>query len=216
MRLVLAIVALALLSGCNVVMTKDPLFTKADEAGAAPMRPGVWDTEPAPDCKVDESKPLTEWPSCASGFVVRGDGTAGSYKMQDGKPVWQSAPFIVAAGDPLVFQAQMTGSLGDAAMPPVYVYAAVKPTKLDDQGRIVASVSWPVLCGPQPPKDAKGADGNQRSGTLHPFAGLTMDASANDCTTTSQDAVRGAAGASRKFTAASDISSSHWVRDGDK
>ena len=38
-----------------------------------------------------------------------------------------------------------------------------------------------------------------RNGTLKPLPGLTMDASGNDCMTTSPDAVRGAAGASRQW-----------------
>lgn len=58
------------LGACNVVVTKAPLFSKADESGAPPLRPGLWRMGSEPDCTVDESKPLIDWPKCAPG---RGD-----------------------------------------------------------------------------------------------------------------------------------------------
>ena len=69
MRAALALAALFLLTGCNVVLTKAPLFTAADEAGAPPMKPGVWAFEDA-DFKFDEHQPIVAWPDCAGGGVV--------------------------------------------------------------------------------------------------------------------------------------------------
>jgi hypothetical protein len=216
MRVLLVLASLALLGGCNMLMTKDPLFSRADAAGAPRMRPGVWEQAPAADCTLDESQPLASWPSCASGFVVENDHTVGGFNQRDGKPVWSTTPYLLAAGDPLIFQIHLSDEAGPTPMPPLYVYAAMRPTRFDDRGRITAVTSWAVLCGPPPPADAKGPDGTSpRSGTLEPAAGLTMDDAANDCTTTSQDAARHAAAASEHWTKPDGFTASHWIRDGD-
>jgi hypothetical protein len=216
MRLVLVLASLALLGGCNVLMTKEPLFSKADEAGAPRMRPGVWGNDQTDQCKYDQTQPFASWPDCAGGVVVERDDRVGSFDRQSGKPVWTTTPFLIAAGDPRVGQVHLSANMGGAPLPAVYIYAAVRPTALDDKGFITATTSWIVLCGPPPPPDAKAPDGqSQRSGTLEPVAGLTMDASANDCVTTSKDAARRAARESQAWTKPDGFTNNHWVRDGD-
>ena len=98
---------------------------------------------------------------------------------------------MLASGDPRVGQVQITidmsagadasASGGGEASASVsvtqpksqpYGYAAIRPTKLDPQGRIVAFASWPVLCGPPPPKDKDGND--TAMATLHPLPGIEM------------------------------------------
>lgn len=215
-RIALVIAALALLGACNIVMTKTPLFTKADAAGAPRLRPGVWDENPAADCMVDESKPLTDWPGCANGFVVIDNNTFGGYGDENGKRVWTTTSAILAAGDPPVFQLLSTSAAATATNPDIYIYAGVAPTKRDAEGRIMATQSWPVLCGKPPPAAAKTSGGDRRAGTLEPLPGMTMDADGNNCSTTSPAALRAAAKASRKWTTPGVMSSAHWVRDGDK
>jgi hypothetical protein len=215
-RIAFALAALSLLGACNVVMTKTPLFTKADAAGAPKLRPGVWSEDPAPDCALDESKPLTDWPDCANGFVVIDDATFGGYGKEDGKRVWSTVSALLVGGDPMVFQIHATGDATPGTSPDAYVYSGLAPAKLDAQGRIVATLSWPVQCGKPPPADAKTPDGSQRTGTLDPLPGLTMDADGSNCTTTSPAALRAAAKASRKWTVPGETTAAHWVRDGDK
>jgi hypothetical protein len=216
-RAALAVAALTLLGACNLVMTKDPVFTKADAAGAPPLKPGVWRQDADASCPpFDESQPLAAWPACANGFVVKQD-SVGAFQTQAGKTSWASTAFILASGSPRVLQIHLDASIGGSSLPPLYVYGAVEPTKLDADGKIVALTSWLVMCGEPPPADAKMPDGKStRNGTLHPLPGLKMDDSANDCTTTSPDAIRGAAKASRQWTKPSDLTRDHWVRDGEK
>jgi hypothetical protein len=213
MRLVLILASLALLGGCNVLLTKDPLFTKADEAGAARLRPGIWAEEIKPDCQVDTAQPLSAWPGCVNAFVVMDDGRFGSYEQHDGKPVWSETDIVTAAGDPMVFQMHLEGQQAGSPELVGYAYGAVRPTKLDEAGRVIAEESWGVLCGPPPPADAKKPDGSTRYGTLQPFSGMTMDADGNDCVTTSPDAARAAAKASEALTSPANLTRDHWVRD---
>ena len=215
-RIALVIAALALLGACNIVTTNTPLFTKADAVGAPQLRPGVWDEDPAADCTVDETKPLPDWPGCANGFVVIDNSTFGGYSEKDGKRVWSTVSSVLAAGDPLVFQLLSTSATGSAPIPATYVYAGLAPTRRDAEGRVIATQSWPVQCGKPPPADAKTPDGGQRTGTLDPLPGMTMDADGVNCTTASPAALRAAAKASRKWTVSGETTAAHWVRDGSK
>jgi hypothetical protein len=218
MRLLLALAVLLLLGACNMVVTKAPLFSKADTAGEAQLRAGVWRETQQQPCDFDETKPLAEWPGCASGFIVR-DGQVGGYNTDaEGKRTWTSSELIVAGDEPRVIQVLMKDlgvkGLGELAFGPMYLYVAAHPTKTDAQGRIVAYTAWPILCGPPPPPDAKGPDGNAtRMGTLRPLPGLTMDKDGNNCTTTSQQVVLAAAKASAQWQGA-DTTEDHWIRDG--
>jgi hypothetical protein len=213
LRLAAALAGVALLGGCNMLMTQAPLFTKADEAGAPGLRPGVWAQDSTDKCQVDASQPLVSWPSCANGFVVMSDGALGAYNTKDGKPVWTVSPFVMAAGEPRIIQVRLTGE--DLPPQAPFAYAALRPTKTDAQGRITAVTSWAVLCGAPPPTTAKNPDGQQRYGTLHPLAGLTMDSDNNDCTTTSPAVARLAAEESRAWTPPESVNADHWVREGD-
>jgi hypothetical protein len=221
MRRILIVASLLLLGACNMVVTKEPLFSKADTVGEAQLRPGVWREKEKDPCDFDESKPLTDWPGCANGFIVK-DGQVGGYNTDaSGKKTWSSSELIVAGGDPRVIQVLMKDlgvkGLGDLPFGPMYLYMAAHPTKSDDQGQIVAYTAWPILCGPPPPPDAKGPDGNgMRIGTLEPLPGLTMDKDGNNCSAPSQAVVRAAAKASVKWQAQATVSEDHWVRDGDR
>lgn len=216
MRIALIVACLAMLGGCNILMTKDPLFTKADETGATPLKPGVWAEAFKPDCQVDVAKPLAEWPSCANGFIVFSDGRVASYESHDGKPVWVETTMVTAAGDPMVAQIHLVDHTEGAPPEAAYAYAGMRPTKLDDQGRAIEVTTWPVLCGPPPPADAKKPNGDARYGTLAPAPGMTMDSDSNDCTTTDPAAARAVAHASEAWTGAESFTHDHWVRDGER
>ena len=195
--------ACLLLGACNVVVTKTPLFSKADESGAPPLRSGLWRMGAEPDCKVDESKPLIDWPKCARGVVIR-EGAGGYYERESGAPVWTTQPLIVAAGTPRIgqIQAKITGDVKTSANP--YVYAGIRATKNDGEGRIVALSLWPVQCGPPPPGDATGV-------TAKPLPGIEMAPGDPVCTTRSIDALRAAAKASEAW--APKLMTARWLRD---
>ncbi|MFI4934224.1 MAG: hypothetical protein ACHP7N_06370 [Caulobacterales bacterium] len=218
-----------LLGACNVVVTKTPLFTAADEAGAPPLRPGVWLIFTDGDCKFDESRPLLQWPECAGGAIVKQGEIAGHDRKAD-KDVWEHDPFIFAAGDPRIAQilttenisvdASATASGGATAsasssgggQTQSYAYAAARPTKTDADGKITAITFWEVLCGPPPPKNKKGED--TAMGTMKPLPGMEMKPGDAMCTTTSTKALRGAARASEAWK--EKALNAHWVRDGEK
>jgi hypothetical protein len=227
-RRLAAVVGLILLSGCNVVMTKEPLFTQADGAHAPNLRPGVWIFFKEADCKVDESKPFTEWPDCAGGGLVTPGNVVRGHKANAPPDDLEDTPFVLAAGDPRIIQAQVDVDLSmqaDAsasggatasasASPPVhakpYGYGGVRPTKFDEQGRITAFALWPIQCGPPPPKDK---DGNDTGGsTLKPLPGIEMKPGDAVCTTRSVTALRNAAKASEAW-APKPAGESHWIRD---
>jgi len=228
-RLALVGAALGLLTACNVVMTEKPLFTQADAAGAPALKPGVWLFFEEPGCKVDESKPFTEWPDCAGGGLV-GAAEIKGHKQDAPPDQLETAPYVLAAGDPRVMQIQVdvdlsahadvsasgedarasgsTASASSHSQP--YGYAAIRPTKLDSQGRIVAFTLWPVQCGPPPPKDANGDDTAPATQKLLP--GLTMKDGDPVCTTTSTTALRAAARASEAW-APQPPRDARWIRD---
>lgn len=137
-RLALSILAAGLLSGCNMVVTDTPMFSRADAGHPPPIRTGVWRTE-KPDCAFDEALPQDQWPKCAEASPTIGD-----------QAIW-----IEVAGDPNLLQTPLpmptpTGRKN------YYFYIAFRPLKLDALGRIVEMKTWPVLCGPPPPPDSIG------------------------------------------------------------
>jgi len=202
-----ALIVMALLTGCNTVVTPSPLFSVADQMGGPAMRTGVWRIEPEGECAADETKPLVGWPDCAKGFVLQDGGVAGYYDKTDSGPVWKTQPLIFAPGKPGVLQAVVNvgGDVKVSGTP--YAYAGVRPTKSDDQGRIIALALWPVLCGPPTP-------GHEDEMTKKLLPGLTAKPDDPVCTTGSSAALRAAAAASEAW--APKKINGHWVRDQDR
>lgn len=205
MRILIAVLLGVLVCACNAVVTQMALFGPADEAGAPGLRNGVWTAAPDPKCPFDEAWPITAWPDCASRLVMK-SGQWLELSKTDGKWSWSSNAVVLATGSPRIVQMFEPG----ATIP--FSYAALAPTRSDEAGRITAFVSWPVACGPPPPTAPKGQ--TQRSGTEQPLPGLVMDKDNDDCTTTSKDALRAAAAASRQWS--TDVGPLHWVRDGER
>ena len=204
MRITIVIVAVLFLGGCKLVVTPTPMFTRADEAGAPALKPGLWRFDNAANCVVDESKPLIDWPRCAGGVVLKA-GEAGYYERATGAPVWTTQPVILAAGTPRIAQVQVTLSGAQANSVRPFAYGGVRPTAFDAAGAVTAFALWPVLCGPP----AAASAGAAPPAALPP--GLTDDPDGRACRAASAAAVRGAASASeawsRRLTA-------HWVRSG--
>lgn len=207
-RIVPALACLSLLTACVGLETPKPLLTHADEAGAPRLRTGVWavNVKPGP-CSFDEHKPIDQWRGCAAGVVIGPD----TLRMQtDNKPkvVWETLAFIFSAGDPRIGQVGGKDKDGTEA----YDYAVAGATTSDAEGRIVSVTLWTVLCGPPAPD---GADQSKlAAGTLALLPGLTTQPDSSHCSTTSVDALRGAAKASLAWKDSPIVA--HWVRDGDR
>jgi hypothetical protein len=207
-------------------VTKAPMFTAADEAGAPPLKPGVWILFMQPGCKVDVRTPTDTWPDCAGGGRVE-PGKISGHDSKKPKGVWDSMPFTLAAGAPRIAQVQIKQDLSvsadadqssatDSKSQIVYGYVAVKPTKTDAAGQITAVSYWMVLCGPPPPKNKDGSDA--ALGTLKPLPGMQMKPGDAVCVPASKEAIRGAGKASEAWKDTQDQAQSeaHWLRDGDK
>jgi hypothetical protein len=204
--------AALLLGGCNMVVTSTPLFSRADEAGAARLKPGVWEGTPDSGCAFDEKTPITTWPSCANGGVVGADGRIGGY--QGDPPTLSLNDTILAAGDPLVMQVHNSEAVpGSGLTLTGYFYIALRPTGADDQGRVTAFTAWAVQCGPPPPNPSANAS-KIELGTRQPLAGLVMDKAHTNCTTRSAAALHNAAKVSEQWAASGLSSTSHWLRGG--
>ncbi|MEO8812810.1 MAG: hypothetical protein ABI376_07865 [Caulobacteraceae bacterium] len=203
--IVLAAVSLA---GCNVVVTATPLLTLADEAGGAPLRPGVWRLDAGPSCVVDEARPIPEWPACAGG-VVFDVGVATWFDHDATPPGWTHQAYVLAAGTPRIGQTAVNvgGDIHLNARP--FVYAGVRATRTDPQGRVLAIELWPVQCGPPPLADA-----THEMATRRPLPGMIMNPGDPVCTTRETSYLRAAARASEAWT--EKTMAAHWVRDGDR
>lgn len=233
MRIGVLLSLLFLLGACsNRVVSDRPWFTKEAEANAPRLRPGLW-VAMTPDglsgkkCRFDEETPFEAWPRCVSGFVVRDDETLQlewSETTERGRTTrtyfWDSSLHTLSGGDPIVDQVEKCPGLrkiyddtsGKARDPAGYCFDAVRPTRLDAAGQVIAAVRWPVLCGPWPSKAQA-----KRSGkvvTAKPFPGLHVVY--ENCTADSKDSLRRAAKASETLASPNRLGpiETHWVRFG--
>jgi hypothetical protein len=201
MRIVLVTLAAMTLSACNVVMSREALFTKADEDRAAPLKDGLWiqtDKDDG-DCALDPAKPAAEWPECAEPQIIQG-----GLMVDPSKPA-APEPFVLAAGDPRVLQVK----IDDKGLR-AFLYGAVKPVRRDAQGRVVEARTWITLCG-EPPPEPKDAKGPGDYLTKTPLAGLKPDVDTGSCWASDAASVRAAAKASEAWD--KDRSVIRWVRE---
>ncbi len=199
MRRLMLLVALAgLLGGCNMVTSTRPLFTAADAAGAPQLRPGLW-THPDPGCAFDAATPAHTWPDCAGSVVVRPTyfrgirfGSAAPDADSNKAVPVDAVPYILAGAYPSVLQVR----IGDPGKPKQYVFEGLRPTKLDEAGRVVEARMWLVQCGPPEPPAADSKGGVYHA-TKSPLPGLTMQGV--DCVARDAETVIRAARASEAW-----------------
>ncbi len=214
-----------LLGGCNIVVSKTPVFFAADGAGAPVLKTGLWLGE-KDDCKFDETQALAKWPDCADPLFI-GPNQIHGVGAKAGRP----QPYLIAAGDPAVIQAQFdinlntgadasaTGNATASASAsakmegePPYAFLGIHPLIQDAQGRVVRMEEWPVMCGPPPPEPKPNTPPDKaRYVTEHPLPGLKIEGQV--CTPNGKAAVLNAARASRNYGS---LQKSHWVREADR
>ena len=210
----LTILALAaMLAGCNVVYSEQPLFTRKDSVGAPVLRPGLWLIRSSGDCAFDETLPTRKWPECADdrGTIIGGPAD---------KPSMGGQPIVLAAGDPIVAQVRDRDDHGDAR----YYFAGLQPKARDAAGRVVAFRWWVARCGPPPPRpppaDASAAPAAGDAAkpvpvipdsyvSSTPLPGLEVRG--YDCVARDPKVVRAAVAASPSWPDI-EIESAHWVR----
>ncbi len=160
--------ALLALAGCqNFVVSQAPWFTGRDEAGAAPLRQGLWALDHGDECRFDERRPMEQWPDCAQAFVIRSGetlrvqnvtGTEHGRKAEDYE--WASQPYVLASGNPRIYQRENCATFNPVEYPYEYCYDALRPSKVDSNGSITGFVIWTIYCGPlSPPTRKKGSVG---------------------------------------------------------
>ena len=202
----IAVTGLCLMSSaCIAVGSREPIFSSADAGDGPQPRPGLW-ASPDPDCAFDPSAPVDGWPSCANGTVVRahviGPPNDPSHLMT----------YVLTSGDPRIVQ--MPWPAAGKKDAPKFSYVGVKPTKFDEDGRIVEARMWIVLCGEQAPPP-KSLDGGAKKTTppddFKPLDGLDWHKGDDFCIADSKDAVRNAAKASEGWTG--DPTTMRWIRD---
>jgi hypothetical protein len=222
----IAAVFLTGLSGCNAVVSVEPWFTEEDTQGTPGFRDGLWMSAQA-NCEVDVAEPAERWPDCAQAGVIRDREwlEVNWDLMPTGERVfagWRSERIIIANGTPLIAQVPLNGEgtassseEGERDEPQWrYAYGAVRPKKLDQQGKIIAYDQWTIVCGPLPESKVVGQteDGpilDQVYVTDQPFPGLAIID--NSCVAESIDALRSAGVLSEPL---GEHGEARWVRDG--
>jgi hypothetical protein len=212
-RVFVLLLAASVLGGCSMVTSDQPLFTEADQKGAPVLRPGLW-ALPNSDCQYDEKSPAKGWPKCANATVVTADRLAGGERGPSGETKGSLA-YRLAAGDPPSLQIAAPEDEPDG---PKFIYAGLRATAFDNQGRATAARVWLALCS-KPPKfeDAKLPDLSPKTPQnlpkgLEPRAGGV-------CTAKTAEAAMAAVKRSEGWLVSGGAEdfylSAHWVRDGD-
>ncbi len=213
--LFLALAALTLsvtLGACNQVYSRAPLLSEAHEAGDPEFRPGLWRISGYEDrCAFDIRKRLRDWPDCAVGVEFR----RGQMWLVSGHQRVLAQAQRLTEGPPILLQARWTSAIfSDPRVPeprdtdnPLFgwVYAAVTPGRLDDNGRMIEATMVQALCGP-PPLAPTGRP--PRLASDHPFPGLTV--SGNNCVAKDLDTVKTVLALSAGLGAPQTMK---WVRD---
>ena len=219
-----ALLAMTALSACNMVVSDKPWF---DAASGPQLKDGLWANLDSPSCKLEAGTQLAKWPECAKPMMIRGNTYLGPPASDDpaqqaarfNPAKWQPLPHVLVEGDPqvdqLFLQAPASGETAPDgnARKSMYLYLAVKPTARDPDGRITATLRWPVMCGPRA-RNTKGKDGQPIFVTDRPFTGLVVAEGA--CTARDPAALRNAAAQSEGVAQAAGFPTivSRWISDG--
>lgn len=212
LRLAAQVILLALLAACDSVSADLPLFTTADEAGAARLHEGLWVTE-VKGCVFAESKPLKHWPKCADGWVYE-RGEMLSYAQNDATRPFIDQPIIAAGGAPRIIQYSphigVNGVLASGEIAQGFRFEGFRVTERGADGRVTAFQSWDILCSADGGPVA--VDEIQVSGEPHKSAPHRLGVDEN-CKIQSAADLRKAAAESEALTKS--FRASQWVRDHD-
>jgi hypothetical protein len=215
LQLLTPLALLCLLSGCNLVVSKEPWFAEADTAGAPRFRDGLWTSTKSNDCKFDSVSDPSTWPDCAANLRVKDNRWSSLERDQDAEgdeksSVWKDFETVVVGGDPAIVQYK-TSPEGIWNPSEQYVYLAVRPTQSDAQGNVVAFSAWAVFCGPVEQGQKKQTEASMV--TSKPFEGLKMVD--YNCLAKDTGAVRNAALQSEKLVVngRQQLGLVRWVRD---
>jgi len=192
------VLAAQLLTACNGVVSSKPWFSQAGDAPQ--LREGVWRLTSDKPCNVDERRPLTTWPDCALGLVVRASEIQGYQRDDKGRVKPFTLPYVLAAGDPAILQLDDT-----TANPLKFEYAWLTRVRRDNKGQVVEVRGSTVGCGP-----SSGSPGGQPA--LYP--GVT--AQSGGCVADSVDSLRAAAKSSTRDGPPQDVFNARWLRAGDR
>lgn len=217
--LLIALLALAL-SGCNLVVSDEPMLEDSEESADPPeFRDGLWLIE-NDKCRVNEARPVAEWPDCAGALSVDSDTWstpewenvqgAGSKRVLAG---WTNQSTFVVSGDPAMMEVKATqeDEETEEEYESPYLYFGVRPTAFDKQGKVTAMRLWPARCGPVTNPTRRISPEGEAVGTYvtaRPFAGLTI--AEYNCKAENLDALKSAIRSSEAL--AGNVRRAHWVR----
>lgn len=202
------------LAGCNMVVSKEPWFTKADASGAPRLKEGVWrdvscSRENITHCELIEvtggglRRPEPARPSKGDAQIrAQMPEMKASYLVVPGVPEIIQVEFRVRGKDP---------SEGHEIEETTIGYLGFAPTERDADGQVVAAEVWPIVCGPQPREgDANyGLTDEQGSVTNRPLPGLVMIDGDVSCSAKNRDALLQAARETRTMDGAP--MKVHWI-----
>lgn len=211
-RVLLIGLTAAMLGGCGMVYSPQPLFGPTDVADAPALRPGIWVIEdPDSPCRPRPQASVRQWKGCETWVLVREADLA----TVDHDGVWSSTGYLIASGEPMVWQ------LGPEAEEagPRYTYFGLKPATKDAEGRVTRFETWNALCGPPEPETKK-SKAKRRAGhepsKPDPAAllpGLVLTESGWDCVASDKAAVRGAVAYGAAHPEWPMNLALHWVRE---
>jgi hypothetical protein len=215
LRILTPLAGLYVLSGCNLLVSKEPWFTEADAVDAPKFRDGLWTSTRQDDCKFDSANDPSTWPDCALAAKVR-DNRWSSLERERGddgnvkKFVWEEVDTLTVGGEPLIVQFK-TDPQGLSDPSEQFVYLAARPTQIDAQGKVIAFSAWAIVCGPVDRRAKKNSE--DALVTKKPFKGLSV--TEYNCVADGADAIRYAARQSENLVSNGQQQQTtvHWVRD---
>jgi len=193
-RFVLAALAVMALSGCNLVVSKTPLFSAGDTQNAVVPRAGWW-VQVDHACVFDGGKPVQRWPSCADRALIRPDAVLGFNAIAG---AWETYPFVMIPGRPQMVQHEDRREGWST-----YYYYGVEPVARDSAGRMTEALLWIAHCEQSDEQSGVG----EKDRKLPP--GLIPDGETGNCLAADVNVVRAAVVASR----GADSMHLRWVRE---
>jgi hypothetical protein len=177
--LCLLVCTAAVLSACNMALSDHPMLS-AEPRSTLKLKDGLWAGDD-PECKVDSSRPVIEWPNCAKWLAIEGERIVGA---ADAKPDEMPIDILIADGNPPILEFPLNEKGEKQAK--AYAYIVIEPSSLESNGHAVDVLGWFVACGVQ---NRNERDAGTASEIKH-FPGMD-----ENCHPRSVDALRAAAAA---------------------